>query len=215
MDKKMLLHVFLLLFLAFFELLYLFGSLDGTCYAFCMTFYNLPCLVFSAGMFIFGLVSVIAWFPRYAKLLTVSLSTYFGVSFLAFLCWAPGVPLLSFAGLVLVLAAYRHSSGNALSPRESLERFFFGLALSTWVFLAVDSCLGTAIGPVTCFLVLIGAFSIPLRIKYPRYSPVPLLLYFLLSLLVIGFHWLESFGLVVSALALLVFDPKVFRRNLK
>ena len=50
----------LLAFLAFFEFFYIFGFLDGTCYAFCVTFYNLPCLVFSVGMFLFGLASVIA-----------------------------------------------------------------------------------------------------------------------------------------------------------
>ena len=96
--RRMLLAVSLAI-LVFFEVLYLFGSLDGTCYAFCVAFYNLPCLVFSVGMFIFGLAPLIAWFPKYGKFAMASLSLYFSVTLLASLCWARWVPALSFAGL--------------------------------------------------------------------------------------------------------------------
>ncbi|AEK73327.1 hypothetical protein GQS_07145 [Thermococcus sp. 4557] len=199
---------FSLIALAFFEFFYLFGFLDGTCYAFCVTFYNLPCLVFSVGMFLFGLTSVIAWFPKYTRVSMAFLSAYFGVTLLASLCWARWVPVISFVGLVLAATIYQLSPRKFPSLREFLERFFFGLALSTFLFLALGNCLDVTVKPFACALVLLGALSIPLRVKYPRYSPVPLLLYFVISLLVLGFHGLELFGLVASALALLAFDLK-------
>ncbi|WP_297508355.1 hypothetical protein [Thermococcus sp.] len=205
--RGMLLAV-LLAILAFFEMLYFFGSLDGTCYAFCITFYNLPCLVFSVGMFIFGLASVIAWFPRHGKLLMASLSLYFSVTLLASLCWVRWVPALSFAGLALSLIAFRLSGGSAIQSRDVAERFFFGLAFSVFLVLLIDDvirCVDFTLESTICALLLLGLLSVPLRIKRPRYSPIPLLLYFILRPAISNSRIVEGFALVgvmVSVLAL-------------
>ncbi|CAD5245314.1 hypothetical protein [Thermococcus camini] len=205
--QRLLLAALLTIF-AFFEFLYLFGSLDGTCYAFCVTFYNLPCLVFSVGMFIFGLASVIAWFPRYEKLFMASLSTYFGVTLLAFLCWAPWVPILAFASLVLSLIAFGLSGNGVTQPGGEAERLSFGLALSTFLVFAIDgviSCIDFTPESASCALLLLGLLSIPLRTKRPRYSSIPLLLYFFLYIVFLGSSGARSFalfGLGISVLAL-------------
>ncbi|WP_297497422.1 hypothetical protein [Thermococcus sp.] len=196
----------LLAILAFFEVLYFFGSLDGTCYAFCVSFYNLLCLVFSVGMFIFGLASVIAWFPKYGKLAMASLSLYFSVTLLASLCWARWVLALSVAGLALSLIAFRLSGGSAIQSRDVAERFFFGLAFS--VFLLIDDvirCADFTLESTICALLLLGLLSVPLRIKRLHYSPIPLLMYFILRPAISNSQTVEGFallGVMVSVLAL-------------
>jgi hypothetical protein len=201
------LYASIFLILAFFEILYLFGSLDGTCYAFCVTFYNLPCFVFSIGMFLFGLAPLIAWFPRYEKLAMASLSLYFSITIVASLCWARWVLVLAFVGLVLSLIAFRLSREGVAQPREWVERLSFGLALSTFLVFAIDnvvSCIDFTPEPTSCALLSLGLLSIPLRIKRPCYFSIPLLLYFF-PIVLLGSSDARSFalfGLGTSVLAL-------------
>ncbi len=195
---------FSLAILVFFEFFYLFGFLDGTCYAFCLTFYNFPCYVFSIGMFLLGLTSLVAWLPRYTWLTSAFLSAYFAVTFLASLCWARWVILLSLMALLSSSLSLGLSDWRVPTLREAAERLSFGLAFSTFLFFAVDGvfkCLDMTPEPFICILILVGALSLPLRIKRPRYSPLPLLAYFTLGGLTEGFHGLEFFGLLVSLLA--------------
>jgi len=195
---------FSLAVLAFFEFFYLFGFLDGTCYAFCVTFYNLPCYVFSVGMFLLGLTSLVAWLPRYTWLTSAFLSVYFAVMFLASLCWARWVPLLSLTALLSSVLFLGLSEWRAPAFKEAAERLSFGLAFSAFVFIAGGSvlfCFGSSSKLPPCALVALGLLSVPLRIKRPRYSPLPLLAYFILGGLTAGFHGLELLGVLASTMA--------------
>ena len=208
MNKRIILYVFILPVLAFFEMLYLFGSLDGICHAFCVTSSNILCPFFSVGMFLFGLAPLMAWFPKYEKPVMASLSLYFSITLLASLCWARWVPALSFAGLTLSLIAFRGSMSVDVQSRDCAERLFFGLALSVFLFLSIDDvfrCVGFAPESALCSLLLLGLLSVPLRIKCPCYSSLPLLLYFILRVLLFNSEAVKGlalFGLGVSVLAL-------------
>ena len=194
----------LLAILISFEFFYLFGFAGETCYPFCMTFRDVPCSIFSALMFLLGLTSLVAWLPRYTWLTSAFLSVYFAVTFLASLCWARWVPLLSLMAILASVLFLGLSEWRAPAFKEAAEMLSFGLAFSAFVFLAgwgVLFCLGSSSKLLSCALVALGLLSVPFRMKHPRYSSLPLLAYFTLGSLTTGFNWLELLGVLASLMA--------------